>query len=113
MAEKEFYEVIVSNPAMYRFQDQILGYLEKNFSILRLIEIESNLVSIVRSLSNNPQRGAIEKFIKEKNKEFRFLLYQETRFFEIKVIYVIEEQAGKVVVTDFFPTKMNPTRMKS
>lgn len=55
MAEKEVYEVIVTNPAMYRFQDQILGYLEKNFSILRLIEIESNLVSIVRSFQIIPK----------------------------------------------------------
>jgi hypothetical protein len=38
MAEKEVFEVIVTNPAMYRFQDEILGYIERNFSISKAIE---------------------------------------------------------------------------
>jgi hypothetical protein len=113
MAEGKIYKVIVSNPAIYRFQDEILGYLDRNFSIFRTIEIENNLIETVRSLSINPQRGAIEKWIKGKDKEFRFLLYQETKFFEIKVIYFIEDLKNQVTVTDFFPTRMNPKNIKS
>ncbi len=32
MAETKEYKVIVTNPAKFRFQDEILEYIERNFS---------------------------------------------------------------------------------
>jgi len=45
------------------------------------------------------------------NEEFRFILFRETKHFELKIIYFIEENKEVVYVTDFFPTKMHPRRM--
>ncbi|WP_075349205.1 type II toxin-antitoxin system RelE/ParE family toxin [Algoriphagus marinus] len=112
MAEKEVFEVIVTNPAMYRFQDEILGYIEKNFSISRAIEIEAGLLKTVRSISINPFRGTKDSSIKSMDRVYRFILFKETRYFELKILFYIDEQAQKVFVTDFFPTRMNPSNMK-
>jgi len=43
--------------------------------------------------------------------EFRFILFKETKHFELKIIYFIDEEGRAVYVTDFFPTKLNPQRI--
>lgn len=112
MAKEKIYEVIVTNPAMYRFQDEILEYIERNFSISRASEVEAGLLKMVRSLEVNPQRGALDTSVKGRDKACRFILFRETIYFELKILFFIEEPARKVYITDFFPTRMNPSRMK-
>ena len=113
MAETKEYQVIVTNPAKFRFQDEILEYIERNFSWNRAEEVEVEILNLVKSLSLNPQRGAIEKSLAIKNNTLRFVLYQATRYFEIKVLYLIEEEKRFVFIIDFFPTRMNPSKIKS
>ena len=113
MVEKILYEIIVTKPARDRFQNEILSYISKSFSDRRALEIESNLKKLLLTLQVDPQRGSIEKLIRIRDPIFRFILLKKTKFFEIKIIYCIEESQNIVQVTDFFPTKMNPLKMQS
>ena len=113
MAEKNSYEIIVTKPARDRFQNEILSYISKNFSDRRALEVENNLKKLLFTLQIDPQRGSVEKLIRIRGQVFRFVLHKETKFFEVKIIYFIEESENKVLVTDFFSTKMNPLKMKS
>lgn len=112
MASKVVYEIIITKPARDRFQFEILSYIERNFSLIRAIEIENQLAELLLSLQINPQRGSVEKSIKGKQSIFRFILFQETKYLEIKIVYVIDESKNLVQVTDFFLTKMNPAKMR-
>lgn len=112
MASQGFYEVVITKPARDRFQFEILDYIQKNFSLARTFEIEKEIMSLVLSLQTNPQRGSMERWLKGKNQTFRFLLLKKTKYLEIKVIYYIDELEKKVLVTDFFLTKMNPSKMR-
>ena len=47
----------------------------------------------------------------EAKKDFKFILHKETKSFEVKIIYYIDEKNGIVNVTDFFPTKMSPYKI--
>lgn len=113
MVEKTYYEIIVTKPARDRFQNEILSYISKSFSYRRALEIENNLKKLLLTLQVDPQRGSVEKLIRIRDPIFRFILLKETEFFEIKIIYFIEESQNIVQVTDFFPTKMNPLKMQS
>jgi hypothetical protein len=113
MAEKNCYEIIVTKPARDRFQNEILSYISKSFSDRRALEVENNLNKLLLTLQVDPQRGSIEKLIRIGDQIFRFILLKETKFFEIKIIYFIEESQNIVQVTDFFPTKMSPLKMQS
>jgi hypothetical protein len=113
MAEKNRYEIIVTKPARDRFQNEILSYINKSFSNCRGLEVENNLKELLLTLQIDPQRGSVEKLIQIRDHIFRFVLHKETKFFEIKIIYFIEESEHKVLVTDFFSTKMNPLKMRS
>ena len=113
MAEKNRYEIIVTKPARDRFQNEILSYISKSFSDRRALEVENNLKKLLLNLQFDPQRGSIEKLIRIRDPIFRFIRHKETKFFEIKIIYFIEESQNRVHVTDFFFTKMNPLKMQS
>jgi hypothetical protein len=112
MAEKNHYEIIVTKPARDRFQNEILSYISKNFSNRRALEVEENIKKLLLTLQIDPQRGSVEKLIRIRAQIFRFILHKETKFFEIKIIYFIEESEHKVRVTDFFSTKMNPLKKR-
>jgi uncharacterized membrane protein (UPF0127 family) len=45
------------------------------------------------------------------NEEFRYILFKETKHFELKIIYFVDENEEVVYITDFFPTKMHPQRI--
>jgi len=112
MAEGEGYEVIVTTPALHRYRDTIPPYLWKNFSPKRAMEIESSLFRTAESLKRLPHRGAIEERLKDKDHLVRYILFKETRFLEIKILYHVDEQERTVRITDYFPTPMHPKRMR-
>lgn len=112
MVEKIVYEVIITKPAMFRLQKEVLEYIGKNFSFTRGIEIEAELLKTVKSLGNNPQRAPIESSINFRSKKIRYLLFKETAILELKIHFFIVEDSKQVYITDFFPTRMNPSKMK-
>lgn len=54
MASQVVYEIIITKPARDRFQFEILSYIERNFSLIRANEIESQLAELLLSLQINP-----------------------------------------------------------
>lgn len=67
----------------------------------------------VNSLKVMPYRGTLEKSLTREGEEVRFLIYKSGDQFELKIIFFIDQLENKVIVTDFFPTKMNPLKMQS
>lgn len=97
---------------MSRYQQRILAYLYENFSFERASEIDDTIIEKAASLSHQPLRGRKEDFLLGFEKDFRFILHKETKHFEVKIVYYIDEAASKIYVTDFFPTKMNPQKIR-
>ena len=112
MAEKKRYQIVITQPALERYRERVLAYLADHFSLERAIEIDDNIMGKAASLSTNPLRGRREEQLAGRPQEFRFILYKETRHFELKIVYYVSEEAASVYVTDFFPTAMHPQRMQ-
>ncbi len=112
MVEQQSFEVEITYPAEKRYQEEILTYLIKNFSLKRASEIDDNIIASVASLSTMLERGSLEPVLKKYPQQFRFILYKETRNFEIKIIYYVNQSISKIYVTDFFPVLMYPEKLK-
>jgi len=100
MEERE-YEVIIATPAKNRYHESILPYLHSNFSFERAVEIDENIIQMASSLNRNPFRGRKEDYLEDMNEEFRFILFRETKHFELKIIYFIEENKEAVWILRF------------
>lgn len=94
-----------------QYQRNILIYLSENFSLERALEIEYSINRTIHSLELQPYRGTKEKFLIHLNNDHRFILHKESRNFEIKIIYTIDEQRKIVYITDFFPSLMHPNKL--
>jgi hypothetical protein len=46
------------------------------------------------------------------NKAHQFLVFQVTSRKTVKLIYFVDEDNSTVYVTDFFPTELNPIKLK-
>jgi len=104
-------KVIVAPSADHRYVNSILTYLNRNFSFNRLIEIDEAIGLAVNSLTQRPHRGSKELLLQRDCREYRYILHRETRHFELKILYYIEERTSTVFVVDYFPTLMHPERM--
>lgn len=111
MGKRELFKVVIAQPAKVRYQLHILPYLYTNYSFERALMIDQKIIEKAGTLSNKPERGRKEDFLIELNGLFRFIIYKETKHFEIKIIYYVDHQKSTVYVTDFFPTKMSPLRI--
>ena len=89
-----------------------MEYLITHFSTERVLEIDKAISKTASSLSKSPSRGTREKELSHRNEGFRFILHRKSRSFEIKIIFYIKEEGKTVFVTDFFPTRMHPEKMK-
>lgn len=105
------YKVVIASPAKNRYHQHVLPYLFDNFSVERALEIDEKIIATASTLDRNPLRGRKEDHLRSLKEEFRFILHKETKHFEVKIIYYIDEPQSVVYVTDFFPTKMNPRRI--
>lgn len=105
------YKVIVAPTADSRYVSYILPYIEHNFSFDRLIEIDKAIGEMVDSLTRQPYRGSKEFMLKPEGREFRYILFRETRHFELKILYYVDEESSTVFVVDYFPTLMHPKSM--
>lgn len=111
MDEAEKYQVEVTEPAALRYQRRILTYLSDFFSTERASEIDGNIFSTVQTLKQHPKRGRQEELLEDVRGDFRYILFRETKNFEIKIIHLNDEERHTVFVTDFFPTRMSPKKI--
>jgi hypothetical protein len=112
MAEEKRYRIIIAPSARNRYQYTVLPYLMRNFSPKRVEEIDERLNREVRQLEKYPLRGTIQEGFVRVKKQVRYILLRETRHFELKIVYLVEEEELLVRVTDFFPTMMHPKRIR-
>ena len=112
MAKQQSFEIEITYPAEKRYQEEILVYLVDNFSIKRVIEIDANIVALISTLSLMPKRGTLEPNLNTYPQQFRFIIFKETRNFEIKIVYFINQSIRKVYITDFFPVLMHPDKLR-
>jgi plasmid stabilization system protein ParE len=105
------YTVEVTPEAEQYYLD-ILEYFYKYHSAASANKKSEELLAKAISLEYHPYRGRVEEKLAFLGKEHRFLLYNYTKKRFIKIIYFIKEQAKAVYVTDFFPTKMNDSRLE-
>lgn len=112
MGKEKVYKVNVAIPAKKRYQNRVLPYLFDNFSLERATEIDQRILDAVATLSTLPGRGSKERYLVEINQNFKYILHKETKHFEIKIIYFVDEKNAVVNVIDFFPTRMNPIKIK-
>ena len=111
MAIKE-YKVIVTAPAFNRYSSTILPYLKKYFSPERALDVQQSIEASVKSIRQMPGKGSVEPHLMNRSKGYRYILHKESRNFLIKIIYFIDESNSTVYVTDFFPTSMNPKKIR-
>lgn len=69
------------------------------------------LLEMAMSLHRLPKRASLEEKLTFLNEDHRYLVYRVTSRKTIKIIYFIDEAAGKVYITDFFGTEMNDDRI--
>lgn len=105
--------LILTDSCLLRFKQEIFPYLETYFHPNRVVKIVDELFEKVNSLKVMPSRGALEKSLTWEGREVRFVIYKSGDQFELKIIFFIDQLENKVIVTDFFPTKMNPLKMQS
>ncbi|MGM0581940.1 MAG: hypothetical protein ACQETL_14745 [Bacteroidota bacterium] len=111
MDKEKSYKVITTKSATLKYQLRVLPYLFENFNFNRATEIEEKILKFATTLSSKPARGRREIHLSSFKEDFRFILFQETKNFELKIIYFIDETELIVYITDFFPTKLNPQKI--
>lgn len=100
------YEVIITDTAEISFYE-ILEYLYDHYPLDRAEEIANEIRDKTKTLTYQAERGAIETRLKNRKEGYGFILYNRSKRADVKIIYYIMEQEGKVYVIDFFPTEKN------
>lgn len=101
--ESEYIVELTPSSNIYFYE--ALEYIFERYPVDRAEKISRELKQAIKSLSKNPNRGALEKRLKNRRLDYRFILYQRTKRADIKIIYYVEEKSKSVYVTDFFPTE--------
>lgn len=108
--EKGKYQVEFTPTSRIHFYE-VLDYLYENYQIDKAEQLADKLEGMAQSLERQPQRGVREQWLLDRHYEYRFILFRRTIRASIKIIYYIDEQIGKVYVTDFFPTEKDDSQI--
>ncbi|MBS1554031.1 MAG: type II toxin-antitoxin system RelE/ParE family toxin [Bacteroidetes bacterium] len=65
------------------------------------------ILEVTAHLENQPRFGAVEPLLKHKKLQYRYLVA-----FSYKIIYRVDENNDKVVVSRVFHTSRNPKKLK-
>jgi toxin ParE1/3/4 len=85
----------------------IFLYYQKKASIRVATEITERIVNETAVLKNNPYVGQIEDSLKDRTKEFRYLIYSN-----YKIIYWINLDKNQIEVWDVFDCRQEPLKIK-
>ncbi len=105
------YKVIITESAE-RAYFEVLDYVLEYYTEERALEIAEDLLQEPLSLKTLPNRGKLERNLLDREHQFRFILYKRTNSATVKIIYFINEVELEVNIIDYFPTEMNPSRIK-
>lgn len=70
-------------------------------------KIANGIVNQTIDLDKNPQIGQGEEGLKDKIREFRYLVYTD-----YKIIYYINKKAKRIIIANIFDTRQNPEKIK-
>jgi len=69
--------------------------------------IVEGVINHVKILSHHPKIGPVELLLKERNREFRYLVFRN-----YKIIYWINATKNRIDIIDVFDTRQNPEKIK-
>ena len=104
------YQVIITESAESHFYE-ILEYLYDNYSLEKAEHLAESLRDKIKSLQQFPHRGSTEKRLKNRGKDYKFIIFKRISRAQIKIIYYVDEKGKKVLVTDFFPTESDDQKI--
>ena len=110
--EKSTRYIVKITPEAERFYIELLSYLFQTHSSESANRKSKEILNLALSLSLNPNRGRMEESLAYLNKAHQFLVFQVTSRKTVKLIYFVDEDNNTVYVTDFFPTELNPIKLK-
>ena len=87
---------------------KIFSYYHENASLQVAQKLTTGLVEKTIILSTRPGIGQKEKLLKDREQEFRYLVFKN-----YKIIYWINYYKNQVEISDIFDTRQNPIKMKS
>ena len=85
----------------------IFSYYQEKVSIRVAPEITEGIVNETDVLENNPYIGQIEESLKDRTKEFRYLIYNN-----YKIIYWINVDKTQIEIWDVFDCQQEPLKIK-
>lgn len=85
----------------------IFEYYKEKASLRIATNLTEKIVKQTLKLSNQPKIGAKEISLKEREQEFRYLVYKN-----YKIIYWINEVKNRIDISDVFDTRQNPIKLK-
>ena len=85
----------------------IFFYYQEKVSIEVATKITEGIVNETDILENNPYIGQIEDSLKDRTKEFRYLIYSN-----YKVIYWINLDMTQIEIWDIFDCHQEPLKIK-
>ncbi|MFZ9847269.1 MAG: type II toxin-antitoxin system RelE/ParE family toxin [Flavobacteriales bacterium] len=97
------YKVIVSKQAQGALKD-IVEYIALD-SVSASRHVKRTLISLIKSLQNNPEKFSKEELLSGKKKNYR-----SVSKWHYKVVYVVAKQ--EVIVLDIIHTSRNPNTVK-
>ena len=85
----------------------IFDYYCENESISVARKIVSGIVDRTIDLNKNPKKGQVEELLKQRQQEFRFLLYKN-----YKIIYWINYEKSRIEIVYVFDARQNPLKLQ-
>ena len=85
----------------------IFSYYKENLSLRVAENLVLGITKETIRLKKQPNIGQIEELLKNRNQEFRYLVYKN-----YKIIYWINHEKNRIEISDVFDTRQNPTKIK-
>ena len=85
----------------------IFSFYQEKANIRIATETTERIVNETDVLENNPYIGQIEESLKDRTKEFRYLIYCN-----YKIIYWINLDENQIEIWDIFDCRQNPVKIK-
>lgn len=111
MDEKQVYQLVITDSAE-RAYFELLNYIYEHHSINRADKIAIELLDYPRILKDFPNLGSKEPILKDRTKNYKFILYKRTPKATVKIIYYVDEEYKTIFLTDFFPCEKFEKKMK-
>ena len=85
----------------------IFEYYKEKASLRVATNLTENIVKQTLKLSDQPKMGIKELSLKEREEEFRCLIYKK-----YKIIYWNNTEKNRIDISDVFDTRQNPIKLK-